>query len=243
MTEPEAAEGADERDRRSYELRAGSQSELRALAGAMSLVMDRCVWSRTMTHASLLRYLIEESYELVEAVETEDVSGIREELGDVLLQVVFHAEIAARTPEEDFTFNDVARSAHEKMVRRHPHVFADEQAPTVEDVRRIWSRAKAREKQARTSILDGVPAHLPALAWADKVLGRIADSDQVDVRDRDTEEQEGQAASETQPDDEAHLGERLLDIVREARQSRLDPERALREAVRRLTDRVRAAEK
>ncbi|MCW4457925.1 MazG nucleotide pyrophosphohydrolase domain-containing protein [Microbacterium sp. MPKO10] len=142
------------------------------LLADMTEVLDRCVWSQSMTHESLITYLVEESYELVDAIEEGDPQAMLEELGDVLWQVVFHAEIAARTAGENFSFDDVARVAHEKVVRRHPHVFGEEFAPTLDDVFRVWSAAKAREKSTRTSALDGIPAQLPALALADKVIGR-----------------------------------------------------------------------
>jgi len=143
------------------------------LAAAMAVLRapDGCVWNRGMTHRSLVPYLLEESHELVEAIEGDDVGGMREELADVLLQVVFHADIA-RTEGEGFDLGDVARTATEKMVRRHPHVFGDERADTVEEVLRVWGAAKDREKSARTSVLDGIPASLPSLALADKLLGR-----------------------------------------------------------------------
>lgn len=213
-------------------------SHMRRLAEAMSLVLDRCVWSQTMTHSSLITYLIEESYELVEAVETGETEAMLEELGDVLLQIAFHAEIAARTPDEAFTLDDVARVAHEKMVRRHPHVFGGESAPTIEDVLRVWSAAKAAEKRTRTSVLDGIPPQLPALALADKVIGR------TERAKPEAYGQEGAEAGQAMDaaDAEAALGRQLLDIVRTARAQGLDAERALRGAVRELSAEVRRAE-
>ncbi|SEB35464.1 XTP/dITP diphosphohydrolase [Paramicrobacterium humi] len=208
---------------------------MRALAEAMSLVLDRCVWSQTQSHASLVTYLIEESYELVDAVEAADSDAMLEELGDVLLQIAFHAEIAARTPAESFTLDEVARVAHEKMVRRHPHVFAGEHAPTIEDVLRLWSAAKSAEKRDRASVLDGIPPQLPALALADKVIGRAERANML------PEEYDSTGAPDAAADEE-QLGRQLLGIVRDARARGLDAERALRGAVRRLSDDVRRAE-
>lgn len=204
-----------------------------ALAASMRTVLDTCVWSQTMTHASLVTYLIEESYELIDAVEADDREVMLEELGDVLLQVVFHAEIARRTPAEQFSLDDIARAANEKMIRRHPHVFGDETAHTVEDVWRVWSAAKAAEKSTRTSALDGIPQSMPALALAEKVLTRA--------------ERAGLTAPVESPSrrftDEAELGRVLLDIAADARFQGLDAERALRSALRELQDGIRERER
>jgi XTP/dITP diphosphohydrolase len=205
-----------------------------ALAASMRTVLDNCVWSQTMTHASLVTYLIEESYELIDAVEADDRDVMLEELGDVLLQVVFHAEIARRTPAERFSLDDIARAANEKMIRRHPHVFGEETALTVEVVWRVWSAAKAAEKSTRTSALDGIPQSMPALALAEKVLTRA--------------ERAGLAApggpgrGEPSFSNEAELGRLLLDISAAARSQGLDAERALRSALRELQDGIRQQE-
>ena len=204
-----------------------------ALAASMRTVLDTCVWSQTMTHASLVTYLIEESYELIDAVEADDREVMLEELGDVLLQVVFHAEIARRTPAEQFSLDDIARAANEKMIRRHPHVFGDETAHTVEDVWRVWSAAKAAEKSTRTSALDDIPQSMPALALAEKVLTRA--------------ERAGLTTPVESPPrrfaDEAELGRVLLDIAADARFQGLDAERALRSALRDLQDGIRERER
>jgi XTP/dITP diphosphohydrolase len=208
--------------------------QMEALAASMSAVLDKCVWSQTMTHESLVTYLVEESYELIDAVEGGDRDALLEELGDVLLQVVFHAEIARRTPGEEFSLDDVARAANEKMIRRHPHVFGDEVALTVDDVYRVWRAAKAREKASRTSILEGIPQAMPALALADKVLGRVAQSP-VTISRTDA----------VQPpvfENEAELGALLLAISTSANNKGLDAERALRTALRGVQDELRDAE-
>lgn len=123
-------------------------------------VMDRiraeCPWSSTRTHEGLAKYAIEEAYELVEAIESGDRDELREELGDVLLQVVFHARIAEEEEDEPFSIDDVAGTIVEKLIHRHPHVFGDESAETPADVHAHWLRTKAAEKQ-RDSITDGVP--------------------------------------------------------------------------------------
>jgi XTP/dITP diphosphohydrolase len=208
--------------------------ELARLVAAMEDVLDRCVWSQTMTHASLLTYLVEESYELVDAVEFGEPDHIREELADVLLQVVFHSAIAARTPSEGFDVEQVAKEAADKMIRRHPHVFAGVDAPTVDDVLRVWSAAKAEEKVERESIMDGLPSALPALALAAKTAGRLRRSE-VDV--------EVPRTVVEVPGDEEALGRLLLGIAATAARSGLDAERALRRATVDLQETVRAAER
>ena len=188
-------------------------------------VMDRlrteCPWDREQTHRSLARYLLEETYETLEAIESEDYTHLREELGDLLLQVYFHARIAEEDPD-GFSIDDVAGGIVDKLVHRHPHVFAGLDVADVDEVERNWESLKATEK-SRASVLDGIPVDLPALALADKVLGRAARVDVVPT------------ATET-------LGDRLLALVVEARASGADAEQALREAVRALAARVRASE-
>ena len=131
-----------------------------------------CAWDRDQTHASLVQYLVEETYELAEAIESGSREDLIEELGDVLYQVIFHSDIAAHTPGEEFTIEDVAAHMSQKMVGRHPHVFGDAVADTADDVMAIWDDLKATEKPQRTSVLDGIPQAMPALALADKLLGR-----------------------------------------------------------------------
>ena len=128
-----------------------------------------CPWDAEQTHESLVRYLLEESAELAEAIETGDRAGVREELGDVLLQVVFHARVAQEDAEEPFDVVDVVRDLTAKLVHRHPHVFA---GTPLGDLDAQWDALKAREKR-RESVLDGIPAGLGALAAAQKVRGRL----------------------------------------------------------------------
>ena len=147
---------------------------LRAAAETMRAVRERCVWSQQITHRDLVPYLIEESHEVIDAVETGERAELREELGDLLWQVLFHAAIAVEHPDDPFDIDDVAETLTEKMVRRHPHVFGDEVANTPEEVLVHWNAAKAAEKHERRSVLDGVPQGMPALALAPQVLGRAA---------------------------------------------------------------------
>lgn len=212
---------------------------LRAAAETMRAVRERCVWSQQITHRDLVPYLIEESHEVIDAVETGERAELREELGDLLWQVLFHAAIAAEDPEDPFDIDDVAETLTDKMVRRHPHVFGDEVASTPEEVLVHWNAAKAAEKHERRSVLDGVPQGMPALALAQKVLGRAARvgaGDEVALAAHDAAEV-GAA-----PESEEELGDLLLMLTATARANGWDAERALRERLRTLTDDIRQAE-
>lgn len=212
---------------------------LRAAAETMRAVRERCVWSQQITHRDLVPYLIEESHEVIDAVETGDRAELREELGDLLWQVLFHAAIAAQDPDDPFDIDDVAEALTEKMVRRHPHVFGDEVANTPEEVLVHWNAAKAAEKRTRTSVLDGVPRGMPPLALAQKVLGRAARVGAgADVALAAHDAAEIGAA----PESEEELGDLLLTLTATARANGWDAERALRERLRTLEDEVRTAE-
>ena len=197
--------------------------ELDALIAVMSRLRsdDGCAWDREQTHESLLKYLIEESHEFIDAVESGDRADMREELGDVLYQVLFHADLAASHPTDPFTIEDVARVVREKMVGRHPHVFGDVVADTADEVSANWEKWKATEKPARTSVFEGIPAGLPALALADTVIRKAGGSS---------------ANQYPLPADtsESDLGALLLGIVAAAREQGLDAETALRKAVRQV---------
>jgi len=211
----------------------GPDDPLRTAAQTMRAVRDRCVWSQQITHRALVPYLVEESAELIDAVEAGTRADLREELGDLLWQVLFHAEIASRDAEAPFDIDDVARELTAKMVRRHPHVFGDAVATTPEEVLVHWNAAKAAEKRARTSVLDGVSAHMPSLSLAQKLLAKAAQVPALPVVDA---RPAGEAASE------AELGDALLALVATARHHGWDAERALRERLRALEDEIRAAE-
>lgn len=197
-----------------------------------------CPWDADQTHESLVQYLVEESWELIDAIESGDRHEMIEELGDVLYQVLFHADLAAHTPGEDFDIQDVAAHMTAKMVSRHPHVFGgDRTAATAADVVSFWDELKADEKPHRTSVLDGIPRGMPALALAQKVLGK-AEKVGVGVRPASVTD----AAEPAAPATEDELGRTLLGLVASARSQGLDAERALRHAVRALEADVRAAE-
>ena len=211
------------------------------LVTVMDELRRSCPWDQEQTHESLARYLLEEAYETLEAIEAGDHTHLREELGDLLLQVYFHARIAAESdPEEGgFTIDDVAGDIVDKLVHRHPHVFGGVDVADVAEVEANWEQLKAAEK-GRASVLDGVPMALPALALADKVVGKAA---KVGVTPRPVEPvspvvEPGSPVVEPVET----LGDRLLALVVEARAVGVDPEQALRTAVRRLADAVRTAE-
>jgi XTP/dITP diphosphohydrolase len=192
-----------------------------------------CPWDADQTHASLVQYLIEETYELVEAIENGTRDDLLEELGDVLYQVLFHADIAAHTPGEDFDIQDVAAQMTAKMIGRHPHVFGgDRTAETAEDVVGFWDDLKKQEKPGRTSVLDGIPQAMPSLALADKLLGRAQKVGLIDLTEG------GGVAVES----EDELGPLLLAIVASAKSQGLDAERALRTTLRGLQDEIREQE-
>jgi XTP/dITP diphosphohydrolase len=188
----------------------------------MRRLRAECPWKAAQTHRSLARYLLEETHETLEALDTGDAEHLREELGDLLLQVFLHTAIAEE--DGDFTTADVARDITEKMYRRNPHVFGDEAGADLDPaaVNELWEARKADEKQ-RDSVTDGLAPGLPALLYADKVLDRLGRSSARSVRS-------ALDAHAQDPD----LGDRLLALVVEARAEGTDPEQALRDAVRRL---------
>ncbi|MBQ1050265.1 nucleoside triphosphate pyrophosphohydrolase [Micromonospora sp. C51] len=187
-------------------------------------VLDRLLspggdpWKRAQTHRSLAGFLLEESYEAYDAISAGDTDALREELGDVLLQVVLHARLAEELPEDErWSIDDVAGGLVDKMIRRNPHVFAGAEAGTLEEITANWERIKQAEK-ARDSVLDGIALSQPALALAAKILERAA---RVSITTP-------LPSPEAQPDPETTLGAQLLALVAQARTTDLDPEAALR---------------
>ena len=201
---------------------------------------QECPWDQEQTHGSLRKYLIEEAYEVLEAIDQLDASSesygdLEEELGDLWFQILFHAELAAEAGE--FTIADVARTMHDKLVSRHPHVFGEVVANDAATVVANWEAIKQTEKQ-RTSIMDGIPPELPALLLAEKVLKRADRSGQAADAAWIAEALAGVAAL----DSEDALGRHLLAVVETARRADLDPESALRQATAAARRRYEAAE-
>jgi XTP/dITP diphosphohydrolase len=184
-----------------------------------------CPWDAEQTHESLLKFLLEESYEYIEAVETNDREAMLEELGDVLLQVYFHARMAEEHPTQPFSIEDVAEAVADKLIRRHPHVFGDVKVSSSEEVLENWEALKAVEK-GRTSAVDGVPLAQPALALVAKLLYR-AEKNKLDLA---LPERIAIPTDAT----EAAVGEVLLATIAWATSHGVDPEGALRHTARSL---------
>jgi XTP/dITP diphosphohydrolase len=168
-----------------------------------------CQWDAEQTHRSLARYLLEETYEVLEAIETDDANLLREELGDLLLQVLFHARLAEEEADP-FSIEDVAGDLADKLIRRHPHVFADAARTDAQTLNETWEQQKIAEK-GRTSAVDGVPLAQPALALAAKLVSRA-----------------NRAGLEPVPAETDEIGARLLAVVQDAVAAGVDPEGALR---------------
>jgi XTP/dITP diphosphohydrolase len=213
-------------------------SRLLALVAIMDKLRTTCPWDQEQTHASLARYLLEEAYEAVDAIAAEDLPALREEIGDVLLQVLFHARIAAERPAADggFTIDDVADTLAAKLIRRHPHVFGTATVTSAADVNANWEDIKKAERAAKAaaggaappSVLDGVPFGQSALSLAAQIQRRAA---RAGMRFDDDD------------DDSADLGDQLMRLVAQAGEAGLDPELELRATARRLAERIREAER
>jgi len=201
-------------------------------------VMDRlrspggCPWDAEQTHESLAKYLLEECYEFIDSVDAKDREGMREELGDVLLQVYFHSRIAQDHPTDPFSIEDVARGIADKLIRRHPHVFEGLQVSGTEEIIDNWEEIKAKEK-GRTSALDGVALAQPALPLVEKLLYR-AEKYKVNV--------ELTKYQSDKPATEESVGEALASIIAWARDNEIDPENALRLYGRQIAEQIKAAE-
>jgi XTP/dITP diphosphohydrolase len=197
-------------------------------------VMDKlrspggCVWDAEQTHDSLIKYLLEESYEFIDAIETQDRVGMREELGDVLLQVYFHSRIAQDHPTDPFTIDDVAGAIADKLISRHPHVFAGLEVSGTEEIIENWEAIKAKEK-GRTSAIDGVAMSQPALPLVSKLIYRADKYGaplQIDAFDAST------------PATEESVGKALASVIAWAYQHEIDPELALRAQARAMIEQL-----
>jgi tetrapyrrole methylase family protein/MazG family protein len=206
---------------------------------------DGCPWDREQTHASLKPHIIEECYELIEAIDDQDDEGMQEELGDVLLQVVLHAQMASE--EGRFDFDSVAEVISEKLIRRHPHVFGDSKLATSDAVLKQWDAIKRGEKTDRESALDGVPRGLPGLAKAQKMQSKAARAgfdwpDAVGPLEKVKEEIREIEQAGTGEKLAEELGDLLFSVVNFARKSKLDAEELLQAADRKFSDRFRKME-
>lgn len=201
-------------------------------------VMDRlrspggCPWDAEQTHESLIKYQLEESYEFIEAVEKGDRADMQEELGDLLLQVYFHARIAQEHPTDPFSLDDVARTVADKLISRHPHVFGDTKVSSSEEVLANWEKIKNVEK-GRTEFDAGVPIGQPALPLAAKLILRAEKNDLPTPAMSEPEV--------TDADKESALGSALLSLISWAISEDIDPESALRKAALKYRDSIKEA--
>jgi MazG family protein len=206
---------------------------------------DGCPWNREQTHASLRPYVIEEAYEVLAALDSDNMSRLPEELGDLLFQVVLHAQLAEEAGE--FSMTDVLQGLGAKLVRRHPHVFGDVRLETSQQVLDQWEELKRSERDEDESALANVPAALPALAYAGTLLRRAESAgfawpEREDVLQKLMEELHELEAAPSQQEASAELGDLLLNVVNYARHLGLDAEEALREAGNEFRGRFTAVE-
>lgn len=210
---------------------------LKAIMAALRRPGTGCPWDLEQNFTTIAPYTIEEAYEVADAIERNDKADLCEELGDLLLQVVYHAQLAAE--EESFTFDDVVEAICRKMIRRHPHVFGDEKARSAKLAKGFWEEMKARERKndeaGASSILEGVPMALPAMTRAVKLQAKAAkvgfDWPSVDFVYDKMNEEIAELRSETAPDKQAaEYGDLLFAMANLGRHLAIDPESALRAA-------------
>ncbi len=201
---------------------------------------DGCPWDRAQSHVTLKPYIIEEAYEALDALDREDMDDLQEELGDLLLNIFLHCQIASE--EDDFDLADVVRGISQKLIRRHPHVFGDLKLSTPQEVMQNWEALKDKEREKEESMLDGLPKALPALAYARSLESRLAplhlpeDTATSDsTRFINTLKQHEQLTIES-------VGSALFDLAYSAAAAGVDPEEALREANSRFVQRIRTVE-
>ena len=207
------------------------ESQLQRLVGVMNTLRSPggCPWDAEQTHESLLKYLLEESYEFVDAVQSDNRLDMREELGDVLLQVYFHARMAEEHPTDPFSIEDIAQGIADKLIRRHPHVFEGVEVRDAQEVLENWEEIKKKEK-GRTSPLDGVAMSQPALPLIEKLLYR-AEKYNVDVETPESVSIEGTA-------NEGAVGQALLAVIAWANSNGIDAEAALRKEAMRIAKQI-----
>jgi len=210
-------------------------SELNRLREVMDKLRSPggCPWDAEQDHVSLLKFLLEESYEFIEAVEENDRDAMQEELGDLLLQVYFHSRMAEEDKEQPFNIEDVAKGVTDKLIRRHPHVFSDTVVSSSSEVLENWEAQKAVEK-GRTSAVDGVPLAQPALTLVSKLLYRASKSnDKLPI---------AEPVKLPEGIDQDQFGELLLGLISQAVEKGLDPEAALRGAAKSLITQIKTHE-
>lgn len=210
-----------------------------------------CPWDLEQTHESLKSYLVEEAYEVLDAIDSGNDRELREELGDVLLQIVFHAQIASE--EGRFDIQEISASLSEKLLRRHPHIFGNTEAANADEVLKNWNAIKsqeAREKGAKAFTLSGIPRHMPALLRAERIQGRAASvgfewTDPDEAKEKVTEELKEFLDARSTGDlgkTEEELGDLLFALINVARFIQVSPEEALRKTIDKFETRFRFIE-
>lgn len=228
----------------------------RDIAGLLDLMarlrtpVSGCPWDLEQTFATIAPYTIEEAYEVADAIARGDFDGLKDELGDLLLQVVFHARMAEESRQ--FAFEDVVHAITEKLIRRHPHVFGNARGLAADKVKHLWEEIKAEERRAKPaadeSLLNGVPLALPALTRADKIQKRAARGgfdwpNREGPLDKILEEVEELKRAATPSEIEEEIGDLLFSVVNYARHTDVDPEVALRKATGKFERRFRGVER
>ena len=206
---------------------------------------EGCPWDRKQTHESLRKNLLEEAYEVLEAMDEADAAKLSEEFGDLLLQIVLHSQIGADSGE--FTINDVIRKINEKLIHRHPHVFGDVSVKNAEEVTVNWEALKKQERKKEASMLDGVPADMPALAYSQAIQGRVARvgfdwQEDSGVLEKMAEEIGEFKAAESPRQKEEEFGDILFTLANFARRQGIDLESALRKSNRKFYRRFSSME-
>jgi tetrapyrrole methylase family protein / MazG family protein len=207
---------------------------------------DGCPWDKKQTHSSLREFLLEESYEVLDALDEEDALKLRQELGDLMLQIILHAQIASEKGE--FNLAEVLNEINTKLIRRHPHIFGDVKVNSAEDVSQNWEAIKKAERHPETSILESVPKQMPALAYSQDIQRRVAqigfDWENIDgVIDKLVEEVEELKHTENHEQRVDEFGDILFTLVNVARRLEVDPETSLRQANRKFYKRFAYMEK
>ncbi len=207
---------------------------------------DGCPWDKKQTHTSLREFLLEESYEVLDALDEEDYHKLCQELGDLLLQIVLHAQIASENGE--FKLEEVLKNINTKLVRRHPHIFSNVRVKDAEEVSFNWESIKKAERSPDASILDSVPRQMPALAYAQDIQRRVAqvgfDWENIDgVIDKLAEEVRELKGAESQKEKEEEFGDLFFTLANIARRMGVDPEVSLRQSNRKFYRRFSYMEK
>jgi len=207
-----------------------------------------CPWDREQTFSSLKPYLVEETYEVYDAIESGDLNDLKEELGDLLYQIYAHSEIASET--SSFTIDDVADGISDKLIRRHPHVFGNEDISDSRGVKIRWEEIKKVEKKERKSILDGVPRHLPALVMAYRIQDKVShvgfDWEKIDDAIAKLDEEIGEFKEAVMLNEQEKIideaGDILFSLVNVLRFKKVDAEDALRKTIDKFSGRFRYIE-